>query len=126
MDILTYAKPMTFIVTRDRERSKAFYDGTLGFKLVYEDDFAAVFDLNGIMLRISTIADHVAQQHTVLGWEVSDIAETARALRERGITFKIYDGFGQDDLGVWSAPGSASKVAWFNDPDGNVLSLAQL
>ena len=126
MGTLTSAKPMTFIVTRDRERSKEFYGGTLGFKLAYEDDFAAVFDLNGIMLRISTVADHVAQHHTVLGWEVPDIAEAAKALRERGIAFKIYEGFGQDDLGIWSSPGGASKVAWFDDPDGNVLSLAQL
>jgi hypothetical protein len=46
-------------------------------------------------------------------------------LRDRGIAFTIYDGFGQDDFGIWSAPGSAAKVAWFTDPDGNVLSLAQ-
>ena len=39
---------------------------------------------------------------------------------------KIYDGFGQDDLGIWCAPGGTSKVAWFNNPDGNVLSLAEL
>ena len=125
MDFLASAKPMAFIVTQDRTRSKAFYGGTLGLKMLHEDDFAAVFDLNGIMLRISTVKDHAAQQHTVLGWEVSDIAGVAKNLRERGVVFKTYDGFGQDDLGIWSAPSSNSKVAWFSDPDGNVLSLAQ-
>ena len=126
MGFLATAKAMTFIVTRDRERSTVFYGATLGFRLLHEDDFAAVFDLNGTMLRVSTVADHVAQSHTVLGWEVPDIAEAVTALREKGVSFSIYDGFGQDALGVWTAPGSGSKVAWFTDPDGNVLSLAQL
>jgi len=125
MAIPASAKTMAFIVTRDREKAKAFYAGQLGFKLVHEDPFAAVYDLNGTMLRVSTVENHVAQPHTVLGWEVADIAQTALALRDQGIAFTIYEGFEQDELGIWSAPGSASKVAWFTDPDGNLLSLAQ-
>ena len=35
-----------------------------------------------------------------------------------------YEGLGQDELGVWHAPGGA-KVAWFKDPDGNTLSMTQ-
>ena len=123
MGPLTSAKAATFIVTRDRERSKAFYGATLGFALVHEDDFAAVFDLNGTMLRISTVAEHVAAPHTVLGWAVPDIAEAARALQDRGVSFKVYEGFGQDALGIWCAPGSSAKVAWFSDPDGNPFEI---
>jgi catechol 2,3-dioxygenase-like lactoylglutathione lyase family enzyme len=118
------AKAITFIVTTDREKAKAFYGGTLGFALTHEDDFAAVFDLNGTMLRISTVAGHMAQPHTVLGWEVGDIAEVAKDLGDKGVVFTVFDGFGQDADGVWSAP-SGAKVAWFSDPDGNVLSLTQ-
>ncbi len=125
MGIPSTAKAMTFVVTRDRAAAKAFYGDTLGFPLRHEDDFAAVFDLNGTMLRISTVSDHVALPHTVLGWEVTDIAATATALRDKGVAFNIYDGFGQDTLGIWTAPGSAAKVAWFKDPDGNVLSLTE-
>jgi catechol 2,3-dioxygenase-like lactoylglutathione lyase family enzyme len=125
MGIPGSAKAMSFIVTRDRAAAKAFYGEVLGFALTGEDDFAAVFDLNGTMLRISTMPDHVAQPHTVLGWEVADIAAVVRALRERGVPFNVYDGFGQDELGIWTAPASKAKVAWFKDPDGNVLSLAQ-
>ncbi len=119
------AKAVTFIVTRDRARSKAFYGGTLGFTLAHEDDFAAVFDLNGTALRISTVETHTPQPHTVLGWQVPDIAGAVTALRARGVVFTIYQGFGQDALGIWSAPGSGAKIAWFTDPDGNVLSMAQ-
>lgn len=126
MGFPTHAKTMAFIVTRDRDRAKAFYGGVLGFTLTHEDEFAAVFDLNGVALRISTVAEHVAQPHTVLGWAVPDIAAAARGLRDKGVAFTIYDGFGQDELGIWTAPGSAAKVAWFRDPDGNVLSLAEL
>jgi len=43
-----------------------------------EDHFAAVFDLNGTKLRISEVADHAPQSHTVLGREVADISETVK------------------------------------------------
>jgi catechol 2,3-dioxygenase-like lactoylglutathione lyase family enzyme len=119
------AKPMAFIVTSDRARAKAFYGGILGFALASEDDFAAVFDMDGTMLRISTVAGHAPAPHTVLGWEVPDIASAVRTLASRGVKFTIYEGFGQDELGIWTAPGSGNRVAWFPDPDGNNLSLTQ-
>lgn len=123
--IPTTAKAVTFIVTRDREAAKRFYGETLGFPLRSEDAFAVVFDLNGTALRISTLKDHVAQRHTVLGWHVEDIVATVEALTAKGVKFNIYDGMGQDALGIWTPPGSTGKVAWFYDPDGNNLSLSQ-
>jgi len=121
----TSAKTMTFIVTRDRTKSKAFYGAVLGFALTSEDDFAAVFDTNGTKLRISTVPNHAPAAHTVLGWEVSDIVATVKSLTAKGVKFTVYEGFGQDNLGIWKAPGSSSRVAWFLDPDGNNLSLTQ-
>jgi hypothetical protein len=56
---------------------------------------------------------------------VPDIAEAVRALVARGVTFLMYDGFGQDAAGIWTAPDGSAHVAWFNDPDGNNLSLTQ-
>ena len=120
------AKVMTFIVTGDRATAKKFYGETLGFKQIHEDDFAVVFDLNGTMLRISTVKDHKPPMHTVLGWQVPDIVAAVKTLRAKGVKFNIYEGFQQDDLGIWTAPGSTNKIAWFLDPDGNNLSLAQL
>jgi catechol 2,3-dioxygenase-like lactoylglutathione lyase family enzyme len=116
---------MSFLVTRDRAKAKAFYEGILGFALTSEDEFAAVFDMNGTMLRVSTVADHVPQAYTVLGWAVPDIVAAVRALGAKGVKFTIYEGFGQDELGIWQAPGSGDRVAWFLDPDGNNLSLTQ-
>jgi extradiol dioxygenase family protein len=120
------AKAATFIVTRDRAVAKKFYGETLGFQQTHEDDFAVVFDLNGTRLRISTVKDHKPQMHTVLGWEVTDIVSAVKALTAKGVSFNRYPGFEQDELGIWSPPGSTSKIAWFLDPDGNNLSLAQL
>lgn len=120
------AKAATFIITRDRAAAKKFYGETLGFKQIGEDDFAVVFDLNGTKLRISTVKDHKPQMHTVLGWEVPDIVAAVKTLKAKGVKFNIYEGFDQDDLGIWTAPGSSSRIAWFLDPDGNNLSLAQL
>jgi len=118
-------KVITFIVTRDRARAKAFYGDTLGFACLSEDMFATVFDLNGISLRISTVKDHQPPPHTVLGWGVPDIVASVTALKTKGIAFTIYEGFGQDALGIWTAPDSSNRVAWFLDPDGNNLSLTQ-
>ncbi len=118
-------KVITFIITRDRAVAKQFYGETLGFRQTSEDDFAVVFDLNGTMLRISTLKDHKPPAHTVLGWDIPDITATVQALRAKGVKFNVYEGFGQDELGIWTAPGSGDRVAWFLDPDGNNLSLTQ-
>ena len=119
------AKAMTFIITRDRAKSVPFYRDILGFPLVSDDFFAAVLDLNGTTLRISTVETHQPTPSTVLGWDVPDIAAAATALKARGVEFNIYDGFGQDELGIWTAPASTNRVAWFLDPDGNNLGLTQ-
>lgn len=119
------AKTMSFIITRDLERAKTFFSETLGFKQTGEDPFAAVFDLNGVMLRITPIKDHKPSAHTVLGWEVQDIEAEVQALTARGIEFNRYDGFVMSELGIWTSPDGKAKVAWFLDPDGNNLSLAQ-
>jgi catechol 2,3-dioxygenase-like lactoylglutathione lyase family enzyme len=120
------AKVGTFIATRDRAKAKEFYGGVLGFPQVHEDEFAVVFDLNGTKLRVSTVKDHKPAMHTVLGWEVPDIEAGVTALIARGVAFNRYPGFEQDALGIWTAPGSTAKVAWFLDPDGNNLSLTQI
>jgi catechol 2,3-dioxygenase-like lactoylglutathione lyase family enzyme len=126
MSILGSAKAGCFIATCDRAKAKAFYGGVLGFPQVHEDDFAVVYDMNGTKLRVSTVKDHKPAMQTVLGWEVQDIMAAVTALTAKGVAFNRYPGFEHDALGIWTAPGSTNKVAWFLDPDGNNLSLAQL
>lgn len=116
--------PVSFILTADRSRTKPFYADILGLKLIAEEDFGVVFDLGGgATLRLTDMKDHTPSPHTVLGWEVPNIRAAMADLRARGVTFEIYDGFGQDPDGVWSF--QDTHLAWFNDPEGNNLSLAQ-
>lgn len=123
MGILESAKPAIVICTRDRGRATAFYRETLGLVPAHEDNFAAVFNTGGVTLRLSFVADFTAHEHTILGFSVTDVKATVRALREKGVTFNIYPGFNQDELGVLTLPGGVGHVAWFKDPDGNVLSV---
>ena len=123
MGILAAAKPVAVIWTRDRARAALFYRETLGLRMKFEDDYAVVFDVGGIDLRVSTVPDFTPHEHTVLGFNVPDVTAAVKALRERGVKFNIHQGFNQDALGILSLPNSALRVAWFNDPDGNVLSV---
>ena len=119
------AVPVTFVNVADRERALAFYRDTLGLPLRSSDDFGDFLETGGALLRMTVLPDYAAGPHPVLGWDVGDIAVAVEALRARGVAFTVYEGFGQDALGVWTSPDGKAKVAWFADPDGNVLSLSQ-
>jgi hypothetical protein len=67
----------------------------------------------------------VASGHPVLGWQVEDMEATVAGLAANGVTMNVYDGLGQDEQGIWTAPDRSCKVVFFNDPDGNALSLTQ-
>lgn len=125
MTNLSSAKAIAFVLTRNRALTQPFYTDVLGLTLMSQDDYAAVYDLNGITLRLTTVEDHTSTPHTVLGWAVSDIHATARDLAAKGVTFNIYPGFGQDDLGIWTSPDGKVRIIWFNDPEGNGLSLTE-
>jgi predicted enzyme related to lactoylglutathione lyase len=117
------AKPIIVVCTRNRTRAAAFYRDTLGLTFTGEDALAAVFDVGGTTMRVSTVADFTPHEHTILGFKVSDVEAAVIALRERGVAFNVYPGFTQDELGILTLPGTAVRVAWFKDPDGNVLSV---
>jgi catechol 2,3-dioxygenase-like lactoylglutathione lyase family enzyme len=117
---------IAFIQTRDRPAAVAFYRDVLGLNFVMDDPFASVLDQNGTGLRITEIEDFVPSPHPALGWQVGDIQASIRTLTSRGVTMKIYEDFGQDDLGIWHAPGGTAQIAWFEDPDGNLLSVTQV
>ena len=116
---------ITFLPTTDPARAREFYAGTLGLELEDSNQFALVFRINGTMLRVTVVPSFEPQPFTVLGWQVSDIEATIRTLSERGITFARFDSVDQDELGIWTSP-AGGRIAWFKDPDGNTLSVAEL
>jgi len=124
--MLADADTMAFVPTRDPQKSRAFFEKTLGLKFISEDPFAMVFDSNGVMLRIvnvSGVKEFKPYPFTILGWRVASIETTVRGLTEGGVKFERYAGFEQSDLGIWRSPAGV-QVAWFKDPDGNILSLS--
>jgi catechol 2,3-dioxygenase-like lactoylglutathione lyase family enzyme len=115
---------IAFVATLNPEAARKFYEGVLGLHFIADEYFALVFDLNGRMLRIAKADALTPAKHTVLGWEVSDIAVEVAGLAKRGVAFERFEGMTQDSLGIWTSP-SGAKVTWFRDPDGNALSLTQ-
>jgi catechol 2,3-dioxygenase-like lactoylglutathione lyase family enzyme len=114
-----------FVTIVNVERAKEFYRDVLGLRLVSEEPpFALVFEAHGIMLRLSIAKELPPARGTALGWQVPDITAAVRDLEAAGVRFERYDFVKQDDLGVWTTP-TGARVAWFKDPDGNILSLSE-
>jgi catechol 2,3-dioxygenase-like lactoylglutathione lyase family enzyme len=124
--ILGASKLMAFAAVTDPARARAFYEGVLGLRLVEDEaPFALVFDANGTMLRVTPVGEYKPAPFTVLGWEVESIESTVERLTAAGVKFLRFAGMNDGDaLGIWTSP-SGARIAWFNDPDGNVLSLTQ-
>jgi catechol 2,3-dioxygenase-like lactoylglutathione lyase family enzyme len=122
--MLADSKLMGFVATTDYAKARAFYEGQLGLRFVSQDQFALVLDSNGNVIRIPQTKEFKPQSFTVLGWKVADIDRKLAELQQKGIIFEQYGLPGQDERGMWSASGG-TKVAWFKDPDGNLLSISQ-
>jgi catechol 2,3-dioxygenase-like lactoylglutathione lyase family enzyme len=125
MNRLSGAKVVAFAATARAPIARTFYAEVLGLKLVEDTPFALVFDANGTTLRVQKVGAVVPAKYTVLGWEVDDVRSVARALLARGVRVRRYEEMDQDADGIWASP-SGALVAWFEDPDGNTLSLTQL
>jgi catechol 2,3-dioxygenase-like lactoylglutathione lyase family enzyme len=123
--MLSAGKMVGFVPTRDSQKARKFYEGKLEFEFVGEDPFALVMRAGDSTIRIAKGArDFIPAAYTILGWEVQNIEEAARWLQERGVALERYPFVQDQELCVWIAPGG-DKVAWFKDPDGNVLSISQ-
>jgi catechol 2,3-dioxygenase-like lactoylglutathione lyase family enzyme len=124
--ILGESNVIAFAPVTDLVKAREFYENVLGLRLVEDEKpFALVFDANGTMLRVTPVGEHKPAPFTVLGWEVESIEHVVEQLTAAGVEFLRYPGINDTDpLGIWTAPGGA-RVAWFHDPDNNVLSLTQ-
>jgi catechol 2,3-dioxygenase-like lactoylglutathione lyase family enzyme len=116
---------MAFVATLDAARAKEFYSDKLGLKMLEDTPFALVYDANGTVLRVTPVRELKLAEYTVLGWRVPDIVAAIDSLVAVGIEMKRYSFIQQDEHGVWTAPDGTAKVAWFQDPDGNILSVSQ-
>jgi catechol 2,3-dioxygenase-like lactoylglutathione lyase family enzyme len=115
---------MSFVATTQPDAAKAFYGDVLGLALAEDSPFALVFSGGGRMLRMPKVQAFSPLPFTVLGWAVPDITATVAELSAKNVVFEDFPGLPQDDAGIWTAP-NGDKVAWFKDPDWNLLSLTQ-
>src|SRR5580658_3464215 len=115
---------MGFLLTKDYDQARAFYEGKLGFTFVSLDQFALVIEAGKNRIRIVKVPTFTPLVSTVLGWQVGDIEAMVNWLAKRGVEFDKYPFVQDKERGIWTAP-DGSKVAWFKDPDGNVLSVSE-
>jgi catechol 2,3-dioxygenase-like lactoylglutathione lyase family enzyme len=121
---LTHSKIIGFIPSANLDASASFYTNKLGLELVGSDDYALEYLVNNTTLRITKVADLINANYTVLGWEVKDIISAVEELQENGVELVFYEGMSQNENGICSFP-NGGKVAWFKDPDDNILSITQ-
>lgn len=116
-------RAVAFLATSKPQESLRFYQDILGFPLLEETPFALVFNVGGTVLRVQKAEHVVVTPYTSFGLDVDDIDAEVQRLRQHGVVFVRYPHFDQDELSIWTAPGGA-RVAWFKDPDANLLSLS--
>ena len=122
--MLASGKMVGFLLTKDYDAARAFYEGKLGFEFVSQDQFALALKIGGHFVRISKSPNFTPLRSTVLGWEIENIETVVAWLKQRGVALEKYPFIQDQELGIWTTP-AGSKVAWFKDPDGNVLSVSQ-
>lgn len=122
--MLASATIAALVGTTKPDAAKAFYADVLGLKFVTDDTYALVFEGKNARVRVSRVPAVVPAQYAVLAFAVADIDQAVDALTAKGVVFARYPFFVQDSKGVWTAP-DGTKVAWFHDPDLNLLSVVQ-
>ncbi|MDR3511263.1 MAG: VOC family protein [Caulobacteraceae bacterium] len=124
--MLSSRPAVAFVAVSDFDAARAFYEGVLGLEIVSQNALGVVARAGGVTVRLIQPSLRASAVYTVLGFDTPDIAADAAALAGRGVVFERYDFLGetQDVDAIWTAPDGA-RVAWFKDPDGNVLSLSQ-
>lgn len=122
--MLSSSKIVGFVPTKDYTKARAFYEQKLGFVFVSLDQFALVVRAGAHQIRIAKMPDFTPLQGTILGWELENIQSVATWLKGRGVALEKFPFVQDPKLGIWTAP-SGDKIAWFRDPDGDVLSISQ-
>jgi predicted enzyme related to lactoylglutathione lyase len=125
--MLGSADLIAFVPTRDPGKAQKFYEETLGLEFISADPFALVFNAHGTTLRIANVSEvkgFKPAPFTIVGWQVTNVSDTVGDLVKKGVRFERFPGMDQDGQGVWQSP-SGARVAWFKDPEGNILSITQ-
>ena len=112
------------IAVKDLPAARKFYEGTLGLKPVdTEDGELIVFKSGNSTLNVYRSQYAGTNKATAVTWLVGDDVEgVVRALKAKGVSFEHYDMPNMKRQGDIHVAGNM-KVAWFKDPDGNILNV---
>ena len=121
--MLSNQRIKAFVSTVQPSVAREFYEKNLGLNLLSQDKYGIEFEANEAHIRLSVVEKLTPQPLTILGWDTDDIVSAINDLSANGIIFERYNFIEQDENGIWTAPGG-TRVAWFKDPDGNLLSVS--
>ena len=107
----------------DIPAAKKFYGETLGLEVSEENGILTLHIAGDRPTLIYPKEDHTPASFTILNFPVDEIETAVDELAERGVEFERYDGFDQDEKGIFR--GGGPHIAWFKDPAGNILSVLQ-
>ncbi|MEO8430804.1 MAG: VOC family protein [Acidobacteriota bacterium] len=122
-------KAQSTVAVRDLGAAKKFYEGKLGLKPARTggdggQDDVALYEAGGSTLVVYVSKYAGTNRATGVTWSVgSEVDAIAKALKENGVSFERYDMPGMTHEGDVHVQGDM-RVAWFQDPDGNIHALA--
>ncbi|HXN81528.1 MAG TPA: VOC family protein [Myxococcales bacterium] len=107
----------------DLQKARKFYGETLGLKTSEAHGLMTLHLAGGRDTLVYPKPNHTPATFTILNFPVEDIEKAVDELARRGVRFERYDGFEQDEKGIFR--GGGPYIAWFKDPAGNVLAVLQ-
>jgi catechol 2,3-dioxygenase-like lactoylglutathione lyase family enzyme len=123
IEVLGNRNAVANIAVRNLETARKFYEGTLGLKPVgFEGEEVIVFGSGDSKINVYRSEHAGTNKATAVTWTVSDVKDEVRALKDKGVTFEHYEMPGsrlEGDVHVFGR----MHVAWFKDPDGNILNI---
>jgi catechol 2,3-dioxygenase-like lactoylglutathione lyase family enzyme len=107
----------------DVPRAREFYENTLGLRVSEEGDMLVLHLAGDRDTLVYPKPDFTPATYTILNFQVADVDEAVDELTRRGVSFEQYEGFDQDEKGIFR--GEGPNIAWFKDPAGNILSVIE-
>jgi predicted enzyme related to lactoylglutathione lyase len=120
--MLAKSKAYSGFAVKDIEQAKRFYGETLGLDVSAENGLLTIRLPEGRNTLVYEKPDFEPATYTILNFPVKDVEAEVDELTERGVRFERYDDFEQDDKGIARFEGGPT-IAWFTDPEGNILAV---
>jgi catechol 2,3-dioxygenase-like lactoylglutathione lyase family enzyme len=122
--MFTNTKAFSGFAVDDLDKARRFYGETLGLETSDDDGLLTLHIAGDRPTLVYPKPEHTPADYTILNFPVDDIDKAVAELSARGVEFERYEGFDQDEHGIFR--GEGPLIAWFKDPAGNVLSVIQL